>query len=440
MSGKRQIQEREETAVSRKAVRYGVPVAVVGITAATIGLVPAFAGSGSPDLPEVSAQGLIAKIAASDVRQLSGTAKITTDLGLPGLPGLDVGGLADQVGGGADGKAGADPRTRLTELATGTHVLRVAADGPDKHRLTVMNDADEYTVVHNGDEVWAYDSATGAAYHATSPEGEKAGERGERHTGPAAASPQELARRVLDAVDDTTAVTVDGTTKVAGRDAYQLLVEPKQAHSTVGSVRIAVDARHGVPLKVTLSPKSGGKPILDAGFTSVDFAEPDTRTFTFTPPKGAEVTEQREQDKQDEHGTGAREKAADGLAGLLPGLSGAGAGADAKAGTGAGGGAEAGNRSGGAARAFGEGWATVVQLKAPSGRGSAAAHSGELPSQAGKFLDSLTEKATGKFGSGRIFSTRLVNALLTDDGAVYVGAVDKSALVKAADEAAAKAE
>jgi hypothetical protein len=64
-----------------RAVRR--PRRVVGVAAATIGLVPAFAGSGDPDLPKITAQQLIEKIAASDVQQLSGTVKITTDLGLP---------------------------------------------------------------------------------------------------------------------------------------------------------------------------------------------------------------------------------------------------------------------------------------------------------------------------------------------------------------------
>ncbi|CAM5462241.1 hypothetical protein SGRI78S_04327 [Streptomyces griseus subsp. griseus] len=67
----------------RKAARYIVPVAVAGVAAATIGLVPALASSGDPDLPEISAQQLIEKIAASDEEQLSGTFKISTDLGLP---------------------------------------------------------------------------------------------------------------------------------------------------------------------------------------------------------------------------------------------------------------------------------------------------------------------------------------------------------------------
>ncbi len=41
---------------------------------------------------------------------------------------------------------------------------------------------------------------------------------------------------------------------------------------------------------------------------------------------------------------------------------------------------------------------------------------------------------TGKFGSGTVFKTRLVNALLTDDGKVYVGAVTEKALLDAANK------
>ncbi len=55
----------------------------------------------------------------------------------------------------------------------------------------------------------------------------------------------------------------------------------------------------------------------------------------------------------------------------------------------------------------------------------------ELGSDAGGalsgFLGSFGDKVSGKFGSGTVFSTRLVNALVTDDGTVYVGAVTKDA-------------
>src|SRR5918996_900663 len=94
--------EELRSARRRKAARYVVPATVVGIAAATIGLVPALADSGDPDLPKISAQQLIEKIAKSDVQQLSGTVKISTDLGLPDLGGLEsslASGMASGDGG-----------------------------------------------------------------------------------------------------------------------------------------------------------------------------------------------------------------------------------------------------------------------------------------------------------------------------------------------------
>ncbi|MFE5596512.1 DUF2092 domain-containing protein, partial [Streptomyces sp. NPDC056549] len=103
-------------AETRKASRFIVPVAVAGVAAATIGLVPALAASGDPDLPDITAQQLIEKIAASDTQTLSGTFKISTDLGLPSL-----GGLASGLGGlgGDGGSSSADPSEKLTELVSG---------------------------------------------------------------------------------------------------------------------------------------------------------------------------------------------------------------------------------------------------------------------------------------------------------------------------------
>lgn len=394
----------------RKASRTLVPLAVAGVAAATIGLVPALADSGDPDLPKITAQELLEKIAASDTQRLSGTVKITTDLGIPSL-----GALVSTFGQGS-GADGAAPEDRLTELASGTHTLRVAADGPDKQRLTILGNSSEYSLIHNGDEVWAHDSGSDEVFHATDDgDGRKAdgedGEDGEREKGGDAAegTPRQFADEALKAVGDTTSVTVDGTVRVAGRDAYQLLIQPKQSGSTVGSIRIAVDAEEGVPLRFTLSPSSGGKAAVNVGFTKVDFGKPAASTFDFTPPKGAKVTEDED---------AAQEAGADGgLADLLPGGLGGLPGLEGAEGTGDTGGFET----------VGKGWTTIVRAEVPGGEGLASA--GESSS----LLDAFGSKATGKFGSGTVFSTRLVNALITDDGNVYVGAVTRDALVRAAD-------
>lgn len=401
----------EGSARRRKAARYAVPVAVAAVAAATIGLVPAFAGSGSPDLPKISAQDLIAKMAKSDVQQLSGTVKVSTDLGLPSLPG-GAGG-AGTFGGQKGGDGGsAEPQSKLMELASGTHTLRVASDGPEKQRVSIIDKAAEYSLVHNGDEVWGYDSGSNTAFHHTAP---AAGAHGKRPApeevppGLKNATPQDLAKRALQAAGDTTSVTVDGTAKVAGRDAYQLLIKPKQSASTVGSIRVAVDAEKGVPLKFTLTPKSGGAAAIDVGYTSVDFAKPAASTFSFTPPKGAKVVDGGAAD--------AKAHRPHGKDGVAP--------KDMKAATG----------DMGGLNVLGKGWTSIATVKGessglPSGKDKSKGAGGPAA-----FLDSIGDSVHGSFGSGKVFSTRLVNALVTDNGTLYVGAVDKQALIDAANAA-----
>ncbi|WP_326754215.1 DUF2092 domain-containing protein [Streptomyces hirsutus] len=397
----------EPGARRNRAARYIVPVTVMGVAAATIGLVPALADSGDPDLPKITAAQLIEKIAQSDVEQLSGTVKITTDLGLPDLGGLESSLASGAMGQGEDGGSSADPTAKLTELASGTHTLRIAADGPDRQKVSLLGNASEYSLIHNGKDVWGYDSESNEVFHSTTEE--SAGDKDREHQPPA--TPKDFAEEALKSVDDTTSVTVDGTAQVAGRDAYKLVVKPRQSGSTVGAISIAVDHRTGTPLKFTLTPASGGAAVVDVGFTKVSFDRPAASTFDFTPPKGAKVTEEGELDggekgrgeKDGEHGKPERApKSEEDLAKGLDGL-----------------------------KVLGEGWNSVATFDTggegglPTGSGG-----GDLDG----FLGSLGDRVKGEFGTGTVFSTRLVNALFTEDGKVYVGAVTQDALVKAANE------
>lgn len=404
----------------RKAARYVVPATVVGVAAATIGLVPAIADSGDPDLPEITAQQLIEKIAQSDVQQLSGTFKITTDLGLPDLGGLESSLASGAMGSGSGDGSSADPSTKLTELASGTHTLRVAADGPDRQKLSLLENAAEYSLIHNGKDVWGYDSKSNEVFHGTAEE--TRGEKGEGKTEEVPATPKDLTEEALKAVDDTTSVTVDGTAQVAGRDAYRLLIKPKQSGTTVGAITVAVDAKTGMPLKFTLTPSSGGAAVIDAGFTQVSFAKPAASTFDFTPPKGAKVTEEGELDgAASEHGAPSGHGAGKSEDELRKEL-------DKELG-----GLKSEDRLGkasGGPEVIGEGWNSVAVFDTG---GEGVPSGAEVGGDMGGFLDSLGDKVTGKFGSGTVFKTRLINALITDDGKVYVGAVDKEALVKAAE-------
>ncbi len=420
----------------RKAARYAVPVAVAGVAAATISLVPALADSGNPSLPSITAEQLLTKIAASDTQTVDGTVKVTTDLGLPSaLSGGSAAGLfggagaSDSAPGGrGDGGSAAAPQAKLTELLAGTHTLHVAADGQDRQKLSLIEPAAEYSVIHNGTQVWAYDSKSGDVFHQTLPAdarhpGKDGAAPGSGDLGGVPATPQEAARQLIKAADGTASFTVDGTARVAGHSAYELLVTPQHADTTtVGSIRIAVDSKTGVPLKFTLAPKGGGKAVFDVGFTKVGFGEPAASTFDFTPPKGSKVTEggaAHSGDAQDRRWSGGDLRGTDGAAGRPTVL--------------------------------GKGWDSIAVISSPGGALDKTGKSG--PDGAGglfggshdrgkgggdaqSLLNSFGKQVSGAFGTGTVFHTRLVNALLTDKGTLYVGAVTQSALTDAANAAA----
>ncbi|MQY13392.1 hypothetical protein SRB5_35400 [Streptomyces sp. RB5] len=363
--------EEEAPRPSRKALRYGIPLGIAGVTALTVGLMPALA-QGDDGLDDVSAEELITRVLDSDAQSVQGTVKLRTDLGLPALPG----GLGS--GSGDD----ADPGAAALSLLSGDHTLRVAADGPDRQKATLLDQGGhDYTALHDGGDVWAFSTGSDKVFHGTN--ADAAAEGDEDHALPEDMrdlTPRELARELLQRSGDTTDVTVDGTVNVAGREAYQLKVTPTQDASTVKDVRIAV-AENGVPLKFTLTADDDTK-VVDVAFTRVSFAKPSADTFAYKPPAGADVTTRDLSQRRD--------------TGRMPEL--------AK----------------GDVETHGSGWTTVGEVKLPDGAlGEDGARS---------FLDALTKKTD----EGRLFSTPLVNALVTDDGRVFFGAVHAGELNRTA--------
>jgi len=285
----------------------------------------------------------------------------------------------------------------------------VATDGQDRQKLSLLENAAEYSLIHNGKDIWGYDSQSNEVYHSAAPDNAAKQQKED-----VPATPKDLTKDALKSVDDTTSVTVEGTAQVAGRDAYRLVIKPKQSGSTVGQITVAVDSRTGLPLKFTLTPASGGAAVIDAGFTQVSFAKPSASTFDFTPPKGAKVTE----DSKAGHGLKGSDKSGRSDKSLKGGRIDKSGKPHEDLGKGLDG-----------LNVIGKGWSSIATFDT-GGKGIPSGS--EAGGQFGGFLDSLGDKVSGKFGSGTVFKTRLINALITDDGKVYVGAVNKAALVKAA--------
>ena len=197
------------TALSRR-LKLAAPVLAVGVVAAGV-TVPrlADAADASAALPPRTAAQLLEDVSQADVEGLSGTVVATSRLGLPELP-------SDGGGGSA---------VSLTGLLSGSTTARVWKAGDDRSRVAVDAPFAEYDVVRDGTDVWTFDSASSDVTHLVLPEGTE-----QPPTDPAVtATPQDLAERLLASVEPTTTVTVGRAEEVAGRAAYELVLEPKDA-------------------------------------------------------------------------------------------------------------------------------------------------------------------------------------------------------------------
>jgi hypothetical protein len=227
-----------------------------------------------PTLPAVSARELLASTleAASHPVTISGQVTTTIDLGLPELP------TSITTGVGLPGI--------LTSL-TGTQRWRVW-HSPDGLRVAHLLVAREQDLVMNRDAAWWWDSADLRAIRLDlSAMRSAAGGSSDAPAEPF--DPAGLAHTLIQGIAPCASVSVQGTTTVAGRDAYVLALTPLTEDSLVGSVRVAIDAATRLPLRAEVLPRGGTEPALSAGYTSVSFDPIDPAMFAFDPPPGATV-------------------------------------------------------------------------------------------------------------------------------------------------------
>ena len=387
--------------------RWAAPVvAVLAIAGISVGSNLLTAAASPPNLPPLTPAELLVKARTAQVTGLSGTAKLTSNLGLPALDSLGV------LGGGSD--------TSVATLLAGTHTAQVWMDGPDKIRVATSAPLAETNWIRNGTDVWSYDSATLTATHATVPSNAGAVTDAPDATSstedPVQDDPVTFAQSLLDKVTPSTTVTIDSTELVAGRAAYQLVLSPNVADSTIAQVVFAVDAATGVPLDVKVTAKSTGSTALEVGFTSIDFSTPAASTFEFTPPPGATVVQAAS--PADLLGSGGRQFDGERHAKVTrPPTDGTTPDATPPSdptGT-------------DPTTSDPKSLASHVTTVGTDWTTSAIITGANIPSQLGPLLNGAERIAVGST-SARVISTTLFSVLLLDDGRVAVGAVSPTAL------------
>jgi outer membrane lipoprotein-sorting protein len=357
---------------SRRA-RWAVPaVAAVGVISAGPLIDSVTADAHGPLPPRTPAQ-LLVDLRGGDVRALSGTVVESTNLGLPELPTI----------GGHGGDAGS-----FSALLSGSHTMRVWYDGPDRVRVALLGKLGESDLTRNGPDLWSWSSKANTATHWSVPTSDRTPMRPASPAGPALL-PQQAAYAALKMIDPTTQVTSDPTATVAGRPAYELRLVPRDPRTLVGSVRIAIDGSTHIPTRVQVFARGSSGLAFEVGFTSFSTSTPAAGVFAFHPPPGATV----KQGSLRSRGTRG-----------LP---------------------LKGHFSGAAPNLVGHGWTSVLVAHLQSDAGSG---SGSLS------LDTLLGKlpaVSGSWGTGHLFRSTLLSAVLTDDGRVASGAVPPQMLYDA---------
>jgi outer membrane lipoprotein-sorting protein len=295
--------------------------------------------------------------------------------------------------------------------------MRVWSAGPDQQRLALIEQRAETTVVRNGSEVWVWSSADATADRYLLPD-EGAGaatDDGLPEPPPGVdlpSTPQEAAEMALEALDPTTQVSTSGVARVAGRDAYELILTPRDSATLVERVIIALDAETSVPLRVRIDSTELSDPALEVGFESVDFDAPDPALFEFTPPPGASVTEHPPIELGPAE-LAERDAAGDRIGTAEPTV-------------------------------VGRGWSTVVVAELPTDALADLAEDGmraeeddrwgaDDPAATALALLEALPRTSGDWGSGRVLAGTLFSVILTDDGRVAGGMVGPEAVAAALD-------
>ncbi len=259
-----------------RIARWGVPAGAVALTGIiAVGYTVAGAQA-APALPSRTPVQLLAAVSSARVPPpMTAVIQESASLGIPDLP--------------SSGSAG-DPLSALSWLS-GTHTVQIWYADQAHLRIAVPVQLGESDIRRDGRDVWYWNSQTNQATHyvlpaqasASSPDSSSAALSG------TAPTPQQVAKQLLAAVGPTTKVGLQQNVMIAGQAAYQISLAPKASGSLIGQIRIAIDARQALPLRVQIFARGASSPAFQVGFTSLQFGTPSAANFAFSPPSGAKV-------------------------------------------------------------------------------------------------------------------------------------------------------
>jgi outer membrane lipoprotein-sorting protein len=257
-----------------RLARWGVPAGAIALTGIVAAGYAAAGAQAVPALPSRTPVQLLAAVSSAPVPPpMTAVVQESAALGIPDLP------------------SSGDPLSGLSWLS-GTHTFKIWYADQAHVRIAVPVQLGESDVRRDGRNVWYWNSRTSQVTHLVLPAQAAAlppGGNSASSSAGVAPTPQQVASQLLTAVGPTTQVGLQQNVMIAGQAAYQISLAPKASGSLIGQIRIAIDARQALPLRVQIFARGASSPAFQVGFTSLQFGTPAAANFAFSPPPGAKV-------------------------------------------------------------------------------------------------------------------------------------------------------
>jgi hypothetical protein len=141
--------------------------------------------------------------------------------------------------------------------------------GNGKLRLELQSSAGDTEIFFDGSKVTVYDVAKGTAYTLVVPRHAHGGMATghAHHAVPSVAEIRKGLAKLSQHVDLSGAIAGD----IAGQPSYTVRVSPRHSGGLLGSVQLAWDATHGVPLRFAVYSRTDSSPVLSLSVTDISF-------------------------------------------------------------------------------------------------------------------------------------------------------------------------
>jgi len=228
--------------ILRRASTRQLIIGIVAIVVIAGGGAVAFAGGGGPKPQHRSlASALHVAASAKPVQGVTARVQFTDHL----------------VASGALGST-----SPLISGATG----RIWAGG-GKLRLELQSSAGDTEIGFDGKLLTVYDVSSGTAYTLRVPQQHHATVAHGHHGVPSVAEIRKGLAKLAEHVDLSGAIAGD----IAGRPSYSVRISPSHSGGLLGSVELAWDATHGVPLRIAVYSRTDSSPVLSLTATDISY-------------------------------------------------------------------------------------------------------------------------------------------------------------------------